>query len=56
MSIGLDEHTDIWIDRHESGQTNLAGSYRDCTPGRYVEIKLRGTEPEVADWIKIRGR
>ena len=56
VSIGLDEHTDIWIDRHEGGQTNPAGNYRDCPPGRYVEIKLRGTEPEVADWIKIRGR
>ena len=50
----MDERTSIWIDRNRRKATNLQGTYDDCSPGRYVEVKYLDAEAGVADWIKVR--
>ena len=50
----MDERTSIWIDRNRRKATSLQGTYADCSPGRYVEVKYLDAEAGVADWIKVR--
>jgi hypothetical protein len=49
----MDEHTRIYVDRNQSKRTNLKGSYKDCTPGRRVEVMHRFDKEGIALWVKV---
>ena len=54
-TVAITDTTEIWLDRHELGESALSGSWADCQLGRTVEVKFADPEaPDVAEWIKVR--
>ncbi|TMA26745.1 MAG: hypothetical protein E6J87_21855 [Deltaproteobacteria bacterium] len=55
VTLAITKSTEIWLDRHELGQSAAHGSLADCQIGRTVEAKY--TDPskrDVAEWVKVR--
>lgn len=52
-AIKVSSETRIWIDQSKGRRESLDGAYADCEVGRRVEVKYRGNDEGLADWIKI---
>jgi len=57
LSVTVTERTKIWLDRSQSRQPNLPGTFADLRPGATVEVKPEDPQRGVggpAAWIKVQ--
>ena len=58
VNVRITERTKIWLDRSQSRQTNVTGTFADLKPGVTVEVKpeghARGAPSGPAEWIKVQ--